>query len=289
MMRSKRLNVYKLGLVIEALVFVVSAFGATWLTSFVKAPWWAYVIVAAIAMGMFAAVRWTLSEPQRMALLAHNTLADKLADAAVSYGVTDLYNMQRLADQNRRNNDTALTINNAHTMSLAANSGASYLSIGLQRHWPAVRQRLCERVPFRVILLDPFCKERALRNSVNVAGERDDSKLPFGDIIRACNEFSNLEVRFVDAGMSCSVFITQDEAYFDPYHLAEDGGRISNRFMCLKMRKGDVPQGISNYEMMGRHFDALWKASIPLEDWLNKNSHKKKIALPDLLSRKKLI
>ncbi|WP_027160971.1 hypothetical protein [Mesorhizobium sp. WSM1293] len=109
----RRLNVYKLSLFIEALVFVVSAFGATWLTSFVNAPWWAYVIVAAIVMGMFAAVRWAHSEPQPMGLLAHNTLADKLADAAVSYGVTDLYNMQRLADQNRRNNDTALTINNA--------------------------------------------------------------------------------------------------------------------------------------------------------------------------------
>lgn len=74
-MRMRRLNVYRLSLFIEALVFVVSAFGATWLTSVVNAPWWAYVIIAAIAMGMFVAVRRVLSEPQRMGLLAHNSAA----------------------------------------------------------------------------------------------------------------------------------------------------------------------------------------------------------------------
>ena len=264
---------------------MVSAFGATLLTGFMVTPLWMYLIVAIVATGLFAGIRWLFSEPQRIALLAHDTIADTLADAAMSYGVIDLYNMQRLHDQNRRNLDTAITIGKANTMSLAANSGASYLSFGLQRHWPAVRQRLGERVPFRVILLDPCCDERALRNAVNVAGERDDSKLPLSDIIRASNDFPNLEIRFASRGMSCSVFITEDEAYFDPYHLAEDGGRISNRFLCLKMIKTNVPQGVSNYEMVRRHFDALWAASTPLPNWIEAN-HERMDALPKLRSRK---
>lgn len=284
-MRLGRLTVLKFGLAIEALVFVVSAFAATLLSSFVTTPLWMYLIVATAATGLFAGTRWLFSEPQRVALLAHDTMADRLTDAVVSYGVTNLYNMQRLQDQNRRNLDTAISIDNANTMSLAANSGASYLSVGLQRHWPAVRRRLAERVPFRVILLDPFCDERALRNSVNAAGERDDNKLPLGDIIRASNDFPHLEIRFADRGMSCSVFITEDEAYFDPYHLAEDGGRISNRFMCLKMRKTAVLEGVSNYEMVRRHFDALWAASTPMADWLE-NNHERMDILPELFARK---
>ncbi|WP_319410934.1 hypothetical protein [uncultured Cohaesibacter sp.] len=273
-MTFRRLSVLKFGLAIEALTFVVSAFGANLLTSFFEAPLWIYLVVAIAATILFLGVRWLFSKPQRVALLAHDTMVDTLADAAMSYGVADVYNMQRLHDQNRRNHDTAVTIKNANTMSLAANSGASYLSVGLQRHWPAVRLRLLERVPFRVILLDPASGERALRNSINVVGERDDNKLPLGDIIRASNEFHNLEIRFADRGMSCSVFITEDEAYFDPYHLAEDGGRISNRFMCWKMKKTDVTEGISNYEMVRRHFDALWDASTPLEDWIANNSER---------------
>lgn len=283
-MRFGRLTVFKFGLAIEALVFAASAFGATLLTSFLTSSLWVYLVAATAATGLFAGIRWLFSEPHRVALLAHDTMADTLADAAMSYGVTDLYNMQRLQDQNRRNLDTVTTIDKANTMSLAANSGASYLSVGLQRHWPAVRQRLGERVPFRVILLDPFCHERALRNSVNVAGERDDNKLPLGDIIRAANDFPHLEVRFVDRGMSCTVFITEEEAYFDPYHLAEDGGRISNRFICLKMRKTNVPQGMSNYEMVRRHFDALWAASTPLPSWMEANRERMDV-LPELQAR----
>lgn len=285
LMRLRRLSILKFGLAIEALVFVVSAFGATLLTSFVKAPLWMYLVVAIAATSLFLGIRWLFSEPQRVAQLAHDTMADTLADAVMSYGVTDVYNMQRLSDQDRRNRDTAVTIEKANTMSLAANSGASYLSVGLQRHWPAVRQRLGERVPFRVILLDPLCGERVLRNTINVAGERDDNKLPLGDIIRASSEFPHLEIRFADRGMSCSVFVTEDEAYFDPYHLAEDGGRISNRFMCWKMHKTSVPQGVSNYEMVRRHFDSLWAASTPLPKWIETNRERMG-ALPELQARK---
>lgn len=282
----RRLGVFKSGFAVDVFVFLTGAFGATWLSSFVNTSWWAYLLIATVVTGLYAFVRWSLLTPQRVALLAHSTLSDALADSAVAYGVTDLYNMQKSEDQNRRNSDTVVTISKAQTMSLAANSGASYLSVGLQRHWPAVRLRLSERVPFKVILLDPFCAERALRNTVNAAGEREDSKLPLGDIIRASNDFPHLEVRFAESGMTCSVFITQDELYFDPYHLAEDGGRISNRFMCLRMSRTDVPQGISNYEMMSRHFDTLWEASMPLPDWLNRN--KDKIgSLPELRARKR--
>ncbi|MDU0362490.1 hypothetical protein RWK44_19000 [Rhizobium sp. 25PS6] len=277
---------FRTGFAVDVFVFLVGAFGATLLSSFINTSWWAYLIIATVVTGLYAFVRWSLLTPQRIALLAHTTLSDTLADAAASYGVADLYNMQKSEDQNRRNSDTVVTINKAQTMSLAANSGASYLSVGLQRHWPAVRLRLSERVPFKVILLDPFCEERSLRNTVNAAGERDDSKLPMGDIIRASNEFPHLEVRFADKGMTCSVFITQEEAYFDPYHLAEDGGRISNRFMCLKMSKTGVPQGISNYEMMRRHFDTLWIASTPLVNWLDQNEEKM-ASLPELRVQKR--
>jgi len=201
-------------------------------------------------------------------LIASKTLANSFTDSAEDYGIDRIYNMQRRFDQDKRNSDTQISIDQAESMRLAANSGASYLSVGLNRHWPNVWRRIAERVPFKVILLDPYSAERKARNLINVAGEAEDSKLPLGDIIRACNKYSELEVRFASTGMTCTVFVTEKEAYFDPYHLAPDGGRISNLFLCLRMQKMTPASGLSNYEIISRHFDSLWSTAIPLRDWL---------------------
>lgn len=254
----------------DVVVFVVAAFAANLMTGPLQLSWPAYIAIALIVAVLYGVVRWAFLKPERIRLLATQSLANSLADAAEAYGTVEMYNMQRREDQDRRNAHTQLSIDKAQTMRLAANSGASYLSVGLNRHWPNVRLRLVDRVPFRVVLLDPFSQEKELRNRINVAGEIEDSKLPLGDIIRASNQFPNLDVRFVNAGMSCTVFMTSDEAYFDPYHLAPDGGRIANLFMCLKIRKAQPLQGLSNFEVLSRHFEVLWEEATPLGRWVDR-------------------
>ncbi|MBD9541468.1 hypothetical protein IB276_18605 [Ensifer sp. ENS04] len=269
-MKISRLG-FNLVFALDIVAFVIASFATTLLTNYLNVGWQAFVGVSLFCTLVYSVIRWLMLAPERALLLAHRSLADKVTDGALAYGVCDLYNMQQQADQERRNKDTQTTIDKAEVMRLAANSGASYLSVGLNRHWPNVRRRLAERVTFKVILLDPSSEERQLRNTINAAGEREDSKLQLGDIIRACNDFPELDVRVASRGMTCSVFITQNEAYFDPYHLAADGGRISNRFLCLRLVKEAPKEGISNYEMLSRHFDTLWAASTPLDQWLAGN------------------
>lgn len=277
-MKITRIGAFYALLLVDAVVFMVAAFAGNLLTGPLQLSWPAYLAIAVTVAALYGAVRWALLKPEHIRLLASQSLADSLADAAEAYGVVEMYNMQLREDQDRRNAHTQVTIDGAQTMRLAANSGASYLSPGLNRHWPNVRLRLLDRVPVRVVLLDPFSKEKELRNRINAAGEIDDTKLPLGDIIRASNQFPNLEVRFVGVGMSCTVFMTNDEAYFDPYHLAPDGGRIANLFMCLRMRKVLPLQGISNFEILSRHFEVLWAEGLPLGEWMEQH----RSALPQL-------
>ena len=268
-MKISRPVAFSIILAINSMVFVVGSFAANLMTGPLGWSWAAYVLTALGVGSAYGCLRWMLAKPERLRLIASESLANSLADAAESYGVDKIYNMQRRDDQDRRNSDTQLSIDRAQMMRLAANSGASYLSVGVNRHWQNVRERLAERVPFRVVLLDPMSRERKTRNAINVVGEAEDNKLPLGDIIRACNQYPELDVRFVSTGMTCTVFITETEAYFDPYHLAHDGGRISNLFLCLRMRKVTPTSGLSDYEIVSRHFDSLWRIARPLPDWLN--------------------
>lgn len=205
-------------------------------------------------------------------MLTGERLSDAMADAAQAYGVEAIYNMQRRTDQDQRNRDTQAAIRSAHVLRLAANSGASYLAVGVNRHWADVREALERGVSFRVILLDPVDgPERALRNRENAAGERDDGKLPLGDIIHASNRYPQLEVRFAKAGMTCTVFLANEVAFFDPNHLAIEGDRISNLFLCLRARRVQPPQGLAHYDLLSRHFETLWRSSTPLREWLETN------------------
>lgn len=267
---SSRLNVYYATFFLDIFVFLMGSFAANFITGPANFTWIGYISFALVISALYGWARWVLASEQRLKIISEKSLMQEITDSLIDFGVDQAYNMQRPEDKERRNRDARKSIDEAQSMRLAANSGASYLAVGLQRHWPNVRRRLAERVPFKVVLLDPFSAEKAVRNRVNLAGELFDAKLPLGDIIRQCNEFSDLEVRFASAGMTCSVFITNDVAYFDPYHLAPDGGRISNLFLCLRFRKMKIDTGLSNFELASRHFDQIWQQSIPLENWLEK-------------------
>lgn len=280
-MKITRLRAFYIAFGFDGLAFMAAAFAGNLLVSYLEVELALYVVIAFVATCIYLVSKWFILNPERLALLAHKSLADTLTDSAQAYGIVDIYNMQLRKDQDRRNSDTQETIDSAKVMRLAANSGASYLSVGLNRHWLNVRNRLAERTPFKVVLLDPFSAERQLRNTINAAGEPEDSKLPLGDIIRACNEFPELDIRLASEGMTCTIFITDNEAYFDPYHLGAEGGRISNLFICLRVAKMIPAQGLSNYEMLSRHFDALWAASKPLNRWLEENEASR-VKLPGL-------
>ncbi|WP_159099670.1 hypothetical protein [Alloyangia pacifica] len=232
----RRRPLFRLILLLDIGLFGLSSYGANYLLSYEEVEGQTYLIVMAIAVAIYVAVRVIGTSRDRVELLAHSTLSDRIADSLISYGLEETYNMQSRADKSRRNSDTQETIEEAQTLKLAANSGASYLSRGVNRHWKYFQDRLDKRVPAKIILLDPNSSEKQFRNKLNNGKEGVDSKLPLADIIRTAQTYPDFQVRFARTGMSCTVFLSHDAAYFDPYHVAMDGGRIPNLFLCMKWR-----------------------------------------------------
>lgn len=110
-------------LLAESLLFVTAAFAGNYLIA--KAA----KIYALAALALFIAYvgfRWFMLRADWYRVKVFETLSDHIADSAAAYGITDLYNMQIAADQNRRNTDTQLAVSTANSMFLCANPGASY-------------------------------------------------------------------------------------------------------------------------------------------------------------------
>ncbi|MFC6642237.1 MULTISPECIES: hypothetical protein [Sulfitobacter] len=274
----RRRPLFQLMLLLDVILFGLASFGANYLLSYEKVEGETYLIVMAVAIAIYLVVRVVGTSSNRVALLAHSRLSDRIADSLMSYGLEDTYNMQRRVDKSRRNSDTQDTIEEAQIIKLAANSGASYLSRGVNRHWKYVQKRLEKGIPVKIILLDPNSSEKAFKNKLNNGNEGADSKLPLEDIIRTAESHPDFQVRFASTGMSCTVFLSHEVAYFDPYHVAMDGGRISNLFFCMKFRSMLPTEGISHFEMLNKHFETLWGNSITLDSWMESKKREHPIA-----------
>jgi len=252
----------------DSILFVAAAFSANYL---INKGLKIYGLGALIFWIAYIAFRLFMLRPDLYRVKIFETLSDHITESAEAYGVTDFYNMQLSNDQNRRNTDTQAAISTAYSMRLCANSGASYLNAALARHRPYVVEKLKAGCTFQVLLLDPLSHEKRLRDEINVQGEPTDSKLSLGDIIRLSNGSLQLDVRFIDRGMTCSLFFANDVLFFDPYHVAYRDGRIENRFLCLRMVRTTPTAGVSYFDLFQSHWDQLWSHGVPLQEWLTQN------------------
>jgi hypothetical protein len=269
MRKPKQKHVLYATIFVESLLFVLGAFLANYLIS--KQNLGTYAISAIVLLFVYFVFKLFLLRDDRYRIKIFETLSDNIARSAQSYGIRRLYNMQIPADQDQRNSDTHVSIGHAKSLFLCANSGASYLNAAVVRHRPHILERLKAGYGFQVLLLDPLSEEKRLRDDVNVAGELTDSKLALGDIIRLCNEYPRLDVRFISHGMTCSLFFADDVLFFDPYHLAFHDGRIENRFLCLQIDRAVVPNGLSYFDLFQSHRDVLWERGKRIEEWLPTN------------------
>jgi hypothetical protein len=188
------------------------------------------------------------------------------------FGVLKIYNMQEHDQQDERNADTRATISDAVMMNLMAHSAASYIDPALERHWSMVSRKLRADTPFNIIILDPFSPDKRVRDELNIGGEAVDSKLRLDLLARLHNEYPNVRIRVSPRNIYCTLFFTENAMYFDPYHLAVDGGRITNRFICMKLTQKEMTAGLlSHYELLKRHFSTVWDHSSKLEDFWERN------------------
>lgn len=285
MAHSNRHHV-QLGLVIaEILVFA----GALVTAYFAEiGSWTVFSWIATLALVLYSAIRLVDAMPRIREFLVSEDLAGKVAQSALPSGVSDYFGMQNPKEQTRRNEVTQKAIENATTMWLCANSGASYLDPGIYRHWPFVEKRLDEGVEFRVVLLDPLSEEKKFRNLLNTAGEHHDSKLNVPNLINLYNSYPTLDIKFVRFGMHSTVFCTNDCLFFDPYHVGRINGRIENRTFCVQVTRTTPTEGVGLYRLFKAHFDSLWNEGVGLEQWATNSAANSYPGLPALKPRQAL-
>ncbi|MCE9620089.1 MAG: hypothetical protein K8R92_09265 [Planctomycetes bacterium] len=194
--------------------------------------------------------------------------ANLLPARLISFGMQNIYNMQDPKEQDARNHKTREIINSGSDYSLLSLSSASYIDPSLARHWETLRPKLNDGKSFRLLIQNPFCREKQVRDHLNDV-TRFDSKLRIDLMIQLYNRYNNFDVRFTDTSIYCAVFFTQTDMIYDPYHLGKLGNRIENYFVSFHLARHKIaPSGHSYYEILKQHFEYLWKEdSLGLEDF----------------------
>jgi hypothetical protein len=282
MIHSNRLRIHWLLVLIEVTLFV-SAVITAYLSQVGNWKW--FTAISILAVLLYAVVKVLDAFPQAKELLIRENMASKIATSALPYGITHYFNMQSSSDQALRNEITQRAIEEAQSLWLCANSGASYLDPSIYRHWSFVERRLKAGAEFRVVILDPLSAEKAFRNQLNVNGEQFDSKVNIANLIKLHNTYPTLEIRFVRYGMHATIFATENCLFFDPYHVGLIEGRIENRSFCLKIQPTAPKEGVGFYRLFKSHFDTLWRAGISLEEWVIDSKGRIPFELPSLNRR----
>jgi hypothetical protein len=156
---------------------------------------------------------------------------------------------------------------------LVASSGNSYLppsgtvwaGAGLGR---VVKDRNCR---FEVILESPFsdfAECRALANGTT--NHHWFEKVNRSELQKLAAERSGVSVRVTDIPVNCSLFITTNSIFYDPYLWAAPDSvqRTENNFWVFEF--GRTPERDYNcYDILVRHFDFVRQHSISLNHFLS--------------------
>ncbi len=163
-------------------------------------------------------------------------------------------------------------VDTGRRLRLAASSGFSYLhpngpvwaDAGLGR---LITTGVMDMVAVLESPFSDFALTRALANGV--AHHHWQEKMPPEDLV-ALLKYPNVKIRVTDRSVNCSLFLTSQAIYYDPYlwALPFPDARTENKFWVLEFTKVE-DRGRDCYALLERHFDFLLSYSIPLEELLH--------------------
>jgi hypothetical protein len=133
---------------------------------------------------------------------------------------------------------------------------------------------IMRRVRFKVLVSDPDSAEAAFRSGVESGFEVPHSKrllqrdarevtTTLLDVYRrqlrvsATSIKSRLDIRRTSVGIGFSLWLFKDIAFAEPHHFGREEG---DQHLC-KFSTLIIPQGNREYDLLTKHFDALWYAS----------------------------
>jgi hypothetical protein len=184
-----------------------------------------------------------------------------------TWGVVAVYNMQDSKEKNQRNSDTVGIISGGSWFCLSGSTGASYIDPSVHLHWEHVKKKLDEGSSFKLLLTQPFCEAKRMRNRLNNIDTAIDPKLNLMVINQVRQRYPHFEVRFTNE-VYCSVFFSERQMMYDPYHLGQVNDRLENHFMAFRIEDKQTQSGVNYFTQLKRHFDNAWGVGIEFETFV---------------------
>jgi hypothetical protein len=180
--------------VLEVILFSITLLICTFLSE--NGFWVAFFIAAALCIALFALLEFCKSEPIRARL---DAMLDKHAHLATQFrdmGIDGLFNMQAPHEQDARNEVNRRIIDEGSHFSLLAETGSSYVLPEVRRQWDTLKKKLERRCVLRILIVDPFCKAKLVRNSRNGVSRELDPKLRLDRLFELESTYPHVELKF---------------------------------------------------------------------------------------------
>jgi hypothetical protein len=253
---------------IELLLYIVTTGILTYLSE--QHEWRAFALTAGLCFSMFIVLKYSESAQFNSWLQGLIGKEYELAEKCGKWGIAAIYNMQDPVEKAQRNIDGANIVMSGSTFCLSGSTGASYVDPSVHRHWDYVKKKLDDGCPFKVLLTNPFCESKQTRNKLNSVAVAVDPKLNLMILIQLREKYPNFEVRLTNE-IYCSVFFSEHEMMYDPYHLGQVNERLENYFVAFRFMNFKPDHGSSYYTQLRRHFEYLWNYGKPLEAFIEEN------------------
>ncbi|WP_295677897.1 hypothetical protein [uncultured Empedobacter sp.] len=248
---------YKTNKILEIILFFLSVFIVTYLSN-EKLYIWLFVAIIIIIF-----LEIILKNNEYNFILKRAQQREIKIKEQENNGITNHYFMKNASSKNNRNDTIANAIDNANELYLIAETGKSYLDIATDRHWKNIKKKLDGGIHLRVLLIDPYCENKSIRNRLNNIKGEMDRKLDLDNLITLNKKYDNLEIRFTNQIYN-SLFFTDKYMIYDPYHLGKVGDRIENNFIALEFKNDN-----DNYNILKSHFTNSWQLSKSFEEVIN--------------------
>jgi hypothetical protein len=218
--------------------------------------------VAAIITIVVAIVDFLLIKAKYNPLLIKAHRIEQKIEEQEKNGIKNLYFMYDEPSRSERNETIIEAIRNSSELYLVAEAGLSYLGITVDRFWRHIEDKLHNNIPFKILLLDPNCENKTVRNNLNNVKEIGDKMTDIKTLLYIKNRYRSVEIRFTNQ-IYCSIFYTDNYMIYDPYILGKIGNRIENDFIAIELKERH-----RNYNILKSHFQNLWNSAIPIDDIL---------------------
>ena len=148
-------------------------------------------------------------------------------------------------------------------LKLLARTGYNYLHDQGKNFQAGFGKHLEEGENIKVLLENPYSQFAQARFRAGRA-KKPMSKLSAGRIWEVLDQYPNLEIRFTDNPVYCSLFFTSTSVIYDPYHLGTRDRRTQqpgNQFLVFEFRirrPRDLYEDRDYYSLLMSHFRFLW-------------------------------